>query len=337
MKKRSRAISKIVIAVIAAVIIVIAGVGIYFVTIPKTTSSMNVTIGYVQPPHWSSLPLYVAMDEGYFHQNGINVTLEGFSGGPPLASALTSGSIQFGLFAWDGVVTLHNHGASVQSVATWSDGASFSLITKSGSGIHSLADLKGKTVGVAADDLTQWIMQYLLNESGYNPNTYVHFVYVGLGAGALAALQANNAQAVLQFTDEAIQLVNTGNYSMVYDLTTDPSLVYPANVNALSSYISSNPAAVKGVVKSFIEANQFIHNNQNASLQILEGLFPSYPKSSMQNLFQSYLNYWPSTGVAPLSAFNHDWSYNVIGSVVNATQFSQVYNATVNYQYTSSA
>ncbi|MDG6997121.1 MAG: ABC transporter substrate-binding protein, partial [Nitrososphaerota archaeon] len=89
---------------IAAIIVVLLAVATYSAinfgksaSPTSTTTSLqtaNLTVGIL--PTADTVPFLVAIQNGYFAQQGINITLKFMSGGPTVAPAVAQGSIQIG-------------------------------------------------------------------------------------------------------------------------------------------------------------------------------------------------------------------------------------------------
>lgn len=351
MTSKVRAMANTTAAVIIIIIIILAGVGVYFsfalstgktttIISPSTPSSLTpISIALAAPPQFVQLPVYVAIDQGFFAKNGLNVTLDGVQGAPPMFAALTSASVQFGLFGWTDVVTLYERGEPVQSVFDSAYSGAFTLVTNPGSPYTSLASLKGQNVGVAAPDLTQFMVQAELNASGYNPNAYLHFAYVGLGGSAEAALKAGTVVATLQIDPITTALLQAGNVSITYDMRNSPVTEIPAPLLVgLSGYIKDNPTIVQNVVKSLLEADQFIHSNESGTVQVALKTYQGVSQAVLQSMYTTYLPVIPINGTAPLRAYRAAWNLDLIGGIVNSTQsFQAAYNATVTTKYITQA
>jgi len=343
MTSKVKAIARTTTAVVIIVVIIVAAIAIYYAATATSSKSSTtttsaaptpITIAYVAPAQWLQLPLFVAQYNGYFAQNGLKVSLDGMSaGGPPEFAALTSGSVQFALFGWSDTVTLWAQGEHVQSLYAFAYSGAFSLVTNPGSKYTTLASLQGQNVGVNGADLTQWLTMAAINASGYNPSTFCHFVDESIGGASLAALKAGTVVATLEIDPITTSLIQSGNVSMTFDMRTFSATEIPAPaLVGMSSYISANPAVVNAVIKSLLEADQYIHSNQagTVNLMVSNSVYSGVSSSILQSMYTEYLPVMPVNGTAPLSKYHNAWDTDLLAGVVNSTSsFQTAYDQTV--------
>jgi len=353
MKSKVTAIANSLAAIIIIVIIIVAGVGIYYsstLSSGKTTTVVSsatttptalipISIALATPAQFSQLDIFIAQQEGFFAQNGLKVTLDEVQGAPPMFAALTSGSTQFAAFGWTDVVNLYLHGEPVQSVFDFNYAPGFILEGNPGSPYTSIASLQGQNVGVAAPDLTQFLMMAIFNDSGYNPNTFAHFVYVGIGGSAYAAVKAGTVVAALQSTPFAIEQLEDGNASQVFNMASYPVADFAAPLlDGLSGYMAANPGIVHAMVKSLLEAAQYVHSNEAGTLALCSKIYQGVPAAALQTMYTNNVPMMPANGTAPLTAFKAAWALDLEGNVVNSTtSFTKLYQATVNDTYITQA
>ncbi len=144
-------------------IIVVVGVVIVVVTTvlllrsgqePAQPEVSSITMGY--RPISPSLDFFVALEKGYFQEEGLEVELHPFRGSSDLTDAIMNGKVNFA--SQLGMVTqllpqLRSNKAMVRLIGFTADAIDSPmrgpvLIAKKESGIQSIADLKGKTIGI---------------------------------------------------------------------------------------------------------------------------------------------------------------------------------------------
>ena len=118
------------------------------------------------------LPFEVARQRGYFAEAGLDVNLIYMKGGPPAITALLAKQLDFIGTPIDLVVRATHEGKPLKMVTSTSRLPFFALITapEAASGIKSIADLKGKKVGVGAVGSTdELLVRYLVAQNGLQP------------------------------------------------------------------------------------------------------------------------------------------------------------------------
>jgi len=183
--------------------------------------------------------------EKRFAAQGIKVTWVEFSSGPPLIEALNAGAIDFGytgdtppLFAQAAAVDF------VYVAAFPAPGRSSAIVVRDGSGITTLADLRGKRIAVTKGSSAQNVLVRVLEKAGV-PYDAVQPVYVQ-PADAGAALRNGSVDA-WSIWDPFYALAQA--YPGVRVLT-DAAGIAPSNNFFLASrtFAQSNPAIVSGVI-----------------------------------------------------------------------------------------
>ena len=115
------------------------------------------------------LPFEVARQRGYFQEAGLDVNLIYMKGGPPAITALLAKQVDFVGTPIDLVVRATDEGKSLVMVTSTSRLPFFALITSpaQAEGVKTIADLKGKKVGVgAAGSTDELLLRYLLSQNG---------------------------------------------------------------------------------------------------------------------------------------------------------------------------
>ena len=129
-------------------------------------------------------PLWYGIEEGYFEDEGLEVTTEIGEGGAALTPAVLNDDYQFAIGEYISLMQARENNVGIQVVANLTNGASTAdqkingLLVKADSGIDGVEDLAGKTVAVnglnGIDDVT---IKAILDENGIDP-TAVEFVEV---------------------------------------------------------------------------------------------------------------------------------------------------------------
>lgn len=136
----------------------------------------EVVIGAAGNP--GGLAIFVAQDKGFFAKNGVDVKVEIRNTGSELSKGLRAGEFHYAPAAFTNLPAALERGLDVRGVVGYV-GAAFekttaddvvALIASQGSNINSVADLKGKKVGVTFGSTGDaWLLQALA-EAGLSTN-----------------------------------------------------------------------------------------------------------------------------------------------------------------------
>lgn len=141
---------------------VLAGAG----SVPAA-SSEPVTVAYQLIYN----PWKVAIDGGAFERaTGREIRWRRFDSGSKVVAAMASGDVQIGLSGSSGIAAAASRGIDLQLFWILEDiGAAEALVARDGTGIASLQDLVGRTLGVPFASTTHYHALFALEHAGVDP------------------------------------------------------------------------------------------------------------------------------------------------------------------------
>lgn len=140
------------------------------------------------------LPSLVAYAEGYFANEGIEVTQFNTAPGSVVRNSLIAGQIDFALLAFVHTPLAYSKGIPLRIVLSLHDREIFSLIVRQqlAGTVKTVADLKGHTVGITAPGSGTWAFaRAFLSGSGLDPDRDVKLISLGGDTGAIYAALAS--------------------------------------------------------------------------------------------------------------------------------------------------
>jgi ABC-type nitrate/sulfonate/bicarbonate transport system substrate-binding protein len=124
----------------------------------------------------------------YFGQQGLDVDFQSVDGSPVLVQQMVAGKADFGVSGTSAVLTANAKGADLRAIAVARHDASAVLSVPEDSPIKSVADLKGKNVGIPSlSDGSVAVVTAALSDAGLKVGDDVHLVVVGQGGPAVAS------------------------------------------------------------------------------------------------------------------------------------------------------
>jgi ABC-type nitrate/sulfonate/bicarbonate transport system substrate-binding protein len=237
----------------------------------------------LNPPKMSLIGFYVAKYEGFFAQNGLNVSLMGESNGNQAAEGALTGVSQFSANGTDVLVS----SAAAQpgsQVGVWTYAANdLALIGQSS--VKNYSDLIGKSVGFG--DLVNPGTQMFLLELKRNgiPKSDVHFAILS-GYPALDAAMADGriSSSVFHVDDYyALSAKDPGLRIVDPFYSTVPQWWYDA-VSTSQAFAQSHPQVVVALVKSMIEADEWMYTHGPQTIK----LAVTYTQESPETVTEAY-------------------------------------------------
>jgi NitT/TauT family transport system substrate-binding protein len=217
------------------------------------------------------LPLYVAIDEGFFTQQGLDLTKE-TAGAPTVAlSAVISGSAQFSIHGPEWTAIAASKGAPVRIVANVVNGAAVWIATSPDFKFNSVKDLKGQKIvtGLMPTTSTSLFMK-LLKENGMDPKFDVDMIQVAIGTepGPFLAKQADIA---VMYEPGLDQVVAKG-MKVVLGF---PKSYGPYAFSAVTARNDVDPDLAQRVVNGMEMAMRFMAKNEAKTVEIAKKEFPT--------------------------------------------------------------
>jgi len=165
------------------------------------------------------LPLTISEQLGYFRAEGLDIEISDFAGGARALQALVGGSADVVSGAYEHTINMQSKNQSIQSFVLQGRAPQIAIgvSTKTMPHYRTLADLRGKRIGVSAPgSSTNMIANLVLGRFGLRP-TDVSFVGVGTSSGALAALRSGQIDAMSNTEPVMTMLEQKGEVKIISD------------------------------------------------------------------------------------------------------------------------
>jgi NitT/TauT family transport system substrate-binding protein len=241
------------------------------------------------------LPLSVAERKGFFKDEGLDVEIPDFPGGSKALQALVGGSADFVSGAYEHTINMAAKHQPIKAVVLQLRYNAIELLMPSerAAKYRDGRDLKGLKIGVTAPgSSTNMFVDLLLVKAGLKP-TDVSIVGVGAGAGAVAAMEKGEIDALANLDPVITRLEATGKFKSVVDTRTEQGMeqVYgkeymAAVIYTTDEFIQKNPNTVQAVVNAMVRADKWI---AKASPQEIVDLMPDTYKAGDPALYKKGL------------------------------------------------
>lgn len=153
-------------------------------------------------------PTLVALDKGFFKQQGLDARMIPFRGGPDLLKGVVAGAADLGITGATDPLVFRERGTTIRAVATVLEKNHFTITVAPS--IKRVEDLKGGTIGVTVVGSTTWVFARMLaKKMGWDPEKDVKIVGIGGLDAQAAALKRGEIQAVV-FGDAGAVLESQG-------------------------------------------------------------------------------------------------------------------------------
>jgi len=233
----------------------------------------DVTIGLSFVPNVQFAPFYVAIKKGFYADRGLNVDLNHHQAGADLFGALIAGQEDAMMAGGDEVLAARAKGAEIIYVAEVFTRYPIGLIVPADSGIESVADIKGKKVGIPGPYGATYIgLLALLAGAGLTADD----VQVeSIGFTQASALLAGHVDAVIGYVNnEPLQLKKAGMETRTFPVS-DVRPLISNGIVVTDAMLQENPDVARAIVAATLEGVQYTINHPDEALEIAKAFVPT--------------------------------------------------------------
>ncbi|WPY96757.1 ABC transporter substrate-binding protein (plasmid) [Limimaricola variabilis] len=224
----------------------------------------------------NSFPVYVAIGEGYFAEEGLEVQVETVNGSGSVLQALAAGQADFGRPGPGPLLTARARGVDAVFIYNVAARANFGLMVEEDSPYQTPEDLAGKVVGTGtADGAEVGFARNVLSSAGMSPGEDYELLTVGDGGPATAAFLRDEIAAYSASVADAAVLGQRG--VALRDITPAEFARFFGNgLVTMGDTIRDEPELVEKFVRAFMKGQKFAMDeaNREASLDHFAAGFP---------------------------------------------------------------
>ncbi len=225
--------------------------------------TVKLPLGYI--PNVQFAPLYVAIDKGFYKEAGIIIDLD-YSMENDNAVLLANDSIQFAVLSGEQVLLARDKQMPLVYVMAWYQQYPVGIVAKNSSGITSVADLKGRKIGLPGLYGASYIGAVALLESAGLKETDV--TLDSIGYNQVEVLMADREDAVVVYVaNEPVQLEAQGEEITLLKVSDALDLVANGLVTNEKT-LTENPALVKAMVSATLQGIQYTLDNPDEAFEI---------------------------------------------------------------------
>lgn len=213
------------------------------------------------------LPAKLTEQLGYFKEEGLDVEIQSQPAGVDAENELLAGAVQGVVGFYDHTIDLQSKGKEVEALVIFGQvpGEVEMVATKAAGSLKSMADVKGKTLGVTGlGSSTSFLTQYLAQRAGV-PSTQYTLLPVGADASFIAAIKQSRIDAGMTTEPTVSQLLKTGDAKVLVDMRTIDGTraalggTYPASSFYVQrAWAESHKEEAAKLARAFVKTLNFI-------------------------------------------------------------------------------
>jgi len=247
---------------------------------------IRLPMGYIPDPQYA--PFYVAVEKGYFTEEGIEIEFD-YSFETDGVALVGAEELQFAVVSGEQVILARAQGLPLVYVVEWFQRFPVAIVSKEGAGIRQPSDLLGRTVGLPGFFGASYVgYSGLLFASGLAPQD---INAVEIGFNQVESLLTDQSEAVVGYANnEPVQLANAGEAINVIYVADFIDMVANGIITNEST-IANDPELVQGFVRAFLRgltdtladsagayaiSKNFVEGLDDSRLPVLEASLPMW-------------------------------------------------------------
>lgn len=277
-------------------------------------TNVSIAFGYIPDIQFS--PFYVAQSKGYYRAAGLNVTFHhGFV--TDLIGSMVVGHDTFVMASGDEVLVARNKNLPVVDVSTIYRRYPVSIIVPADSSIHTLADLKGHTIGEPGPFGATHVGLLALLYHAHLSLSDVHVQTIGFTQ--VTALLTHRVDAVVGYSNnEPLQLQKEGMAVRTFDVSDYQPLVSNGIITTETT-LQNKPQVVKAFVQATLKGLKDVIANPQAAVQTSASYIPGMDQSKALSVLQATIPVWQGDGHVALG-FNDSATWQSMAQFMVASQ-----------------
>lgn len=239
-------------------------------------------------------PMYVAINEGFFEEEGLAIDLSTGQGADKTMQQLLSGNVDIGFSGPEQVVYIYNQGREDYPVVfgqlTQRDG-SF-LVGREEEENFDWSSLKGKEIiGGRPGGIPEMALEYVLKQNGLNPENDVKMVTNVDFTATAGAFKSGIGDYVALFEPTATMLEKDGAGNIVSSIGNEAGNISYTCFYTTKSYMDENPDIIQKFTNAIYKGQQWVqqHTSEEVSDSIIS-FFPGTDKEVIVKVIDNYKN-----------------------------------------------
>lgn len=256
-------------------------------------------------------PQYVALENGYFKEMGIDIELILTSGADKVTAALLSGDADIGFSGSEATIYVYNSGEKdyLKTFAQLTQKDGTFLVSRKKINDFSLDDLRGKSViGGRANGMPEMTLEYALKQNGIDPRKDLDIDTSIAFAAMSGAFIGGQGDFVTLFEPNALDVERQGFGYVVASIGELGGTVPYTSYSARSSFIENNKELISDFSKAIQMGLDYVHTHSD--LEVAEVIINQFPDTSLDDLKEAIRRYraieaWPKTTDFSKDSFDH--------------------------------
>lgn len=255
-------------------------------------------------------PQYIAIENGYFKDQGLDIELMLTPGADKVSAAVLSGDVQIGFAGSESTIYVYNGGEKdyLKTFAGLTNKDGSFLVARKQADNFKITDLKGKhVIAGRVGGMPVMNFEWALRNNGINPKTDLNVDTSIEFASMQGAFIGGIGDYVSVFEPNASQMEKEGLGYVVASIGELAGNIPYTSYSARKSYIENNKETIQKFTDAIDKGLEFVHKNSPEKIaKLLVNYFPDTALSDITNAVKRYkeIDAWQKTTEIKESDFN---------------------------------
>ena len=231
-------------------------------------------------------PQYVAIEEGYFAEEGLDLTLVTGFGADKTMTAVISGEADIGFMGAEASIYAYQEGATdpVVNFAQLTQRAGNFLVAREEMPDFSWDDLRNtRVLGGRKGGMPEMVFEYILKNHNIDPASDLEIDQsIDFGSTAAAFTGDMSADFTVEFEPSATALEKEGKGYVVASLGVDSGYVPYTSYSAKTSFLNENPQVIQSFTNALQKGMDYVQNHSHE--EIAQMISPQFPETDLDTL-----------------------------------------------------
>lgn len=225
------------------------------------------------------VPFYYGKDQGFFEEEGIDLTINEGRGSGNTTQVVAAGSDTFGMADSSSLISLAAKGAEIKSVMSLLNSTGFSVVSLAETGIREPKDLEGKSVAVSPGDPLAQLLEAVAKANDVDIST-INFVQVDPAAKVVSVLE-KRVDALLGGADDQYFLIKyQGQEPHALRYADHGANIVGMTILTQTDLIENDPDLVERFIRASVRSWEAAMENPEAAVDAALAVKPDLNRQS---------------------------------------------------------